>query len=130
MLRKVLLISTALLFCGCTYQSLTSPPKRKVSIDKLSQNGKANVYLCKGGKTVRVVQNKIRGKNTKKLSQVTVTFNEISEKLLLGISERGQNYSNVRWNWSQRDDYSSLTTSVGVVLAEQCVLQRSEINTN
>ena len=88
------------------------------------------MYLCKGGKTVRVVQNKIRGKNTKKLSQVTVTFNEISEKLLLGISERGQNYSNVRWNWSQRDDYSSLTTSVGVVLAEQCVLQRSEINTN
>lgn len=125
MLQKILFLATALLLCGCAPQ-VTPLKLRPAPVDKLSQKGAAKLYLCKDDKVVRVVQNQPKKKSNSKLSQVTVTFNQMSEKLLLGISERGQNYTNVRWSWLQREDYSTLTTTVGVVLAEQCVLQRGE----
>ena len=52
---------------------------------------------------------------------MTVTFNDVTEKLTRVISERGRNYANIRWYWQERDDFSQLQTSVGEVLAERCV---------
>ena len=49
-----------------------------------------------------------RIKNTKNLHYVTVTFQGVSEKLTLMISERGKNYANIRWMWQERDDFSTL----------------------
>ena len=39
----------------------------------------------------------------KTLSQVTVTFNDVTEKLTRVISERGRNYANIRWYWQERE---------------------------
>ncbi len=57
---------------------------------------------------------------------VTVTFQGVSEKLTLMISERGKNYANIRWMWQERDDFSTLKTNLGEILAAQCVSQTSE----
>jgi len=56
-------------------------------------------------------------KNKKILKRVTVTFNGVTERLTSVISERGNNYGNIRWTWQQREDFSSLKTSVGEILA-------------
>ena len=97
------------------------------TVDKKSQKGSATVYLCKGNKEVSVVHTKQKQKSKKTLSQVTVTFNDVTEKLTRVISERGRNYANIRWYWQERDDFSQLQTSVGEVLAEHCVKQPSEL---
>ena len=107
MLKKLSVILTALCLSAC------------------SQN--ATVYLCKGNKEVSVVHTKQKQKSKKTLSQVTVTFNDVTEKLTRVISERGRNYANIRWYWQERDDFSRLQTSVGEVLAEHCVKQPSEL---
>ena len=87
----------------------------------------ATVYLCEGNKEVSVMHIKQKQKSKKIFSQVTVTFNGVTEKLTRVISERGRNYANIRWYWQERDDFSQLQTSVGEVLAERCVKQPSEL---
>lgn len=130
MLKKTLLISTALLISGCSQNALLEKPQpQKMAVekvDKASQKGAAKLYLCKDDKKVRVVHS-TQKKNQKTLKRVTVTFNEVTERLTMVISERGNNYGNIRWAWQERDDLSTLKTSMGVILAEQCVLKESEL---
>ncbi|MDU5804760.1 MAG: Opacity-associated protein OapB [Haemophilus parainfluenzae] len=112
MLKKLSVILTALCLFACSQNvelSKPAPQKMKVqTVDKKSQKGSATVYLCKGNKEVSVVHTKQKQKSKKTLSQVTVTFNDVTEKLT-------------------RDDFSQLQTSVGEVLAERCVKQPSEL---
>ncbi|QPB43284.1 MliC family protein [Rodentibacter haemolyticus] len=128
MLKKTLLISTALFIGGCAQNPLLNEPQPQKmmveKVDKASQKGSARLYLCKDNKEVRVVHS-TQKKNKKTLKRVSVTFNEVTERLTMVISERGNNYSNIRWTWLERDDFSSLKTSVGVILAEQCVLKNA-----
>lgn len=130
MLRKTLLIFTALWLGGCAQEALvTKPEPQKMQVehvDKAVQKGDASVYACKDDKQVRVVHSSQK-KSKKTLHRVTVTFNAVTEKLTLVISERGKNYANIRWVWQERDDFSTLKTTVGEVLAEQCVLRQSEL---
>ena len=131
MLKKLSVILTALCLSACSQNvelSDPAPQKMKVqTVDKKSQKGSATVYLCKGNKEVSVVHTTQKQKSKKTLSQVTVTFNDVTEKLTRVISERGRNYANIRWYWQERDDFSQLQTSVGEVLAERCVKQPSEL---
>ncbi|OOF55221.1 Opacity-associated protein OapB [Rodentibacter genomosp. 2] len=128
MLRKTLFILTALLLVGCTKSTLLNelPPQKMVvqEVDKTSQIGSAKLYLCKDDKEVRVVHS-IQKRNKKMLKRVSITFNHVTERLTLMISESGNNYANIRWTWLERDDFSTLKTSVGEILAEQCVLKSS-----
>ena len=129
MFRKTFLILTALCLIGCAQNGLPKKPepqKMQVEkVDKALQKGEAKVYLCKDDKQVRVVHS-TQKKRKKLLHHITVTFNSMSEKLTLMISERGKNYGNIRWAWQERDDFSVLKTNLGEVLAEQCVLQPVE----
>lgn len=131
MLKKLSVILTALCLSACSQNvelSKPTPQKMKVqTVDKKSQKGSATVYLCKGNKEVSVVHTKQKQKSKKTLSQVTVTFNDVTEKLTRVISERGRNYANIRWYWQERDDFSQLQTSIGEVLVERCVKQPSEL---
>ncbi|OOF78531.1 Opacity-associated protein OapB [Rodentibacter caecimuris] len=130
MLKKISFILTALLLNGCAENTLLSEPlpqKMKVQrVDKTSQIGSAKLYLCKDNKVVRVTHSTEK-KNKKTLKRVTITFNNMTEKLMLVISERGKDYGNIRWTWQERDDLSLLKTSVGKILAEQCRLRSSEL---
>lgn len=129
MLRKTLFILTALLLGGCTQSRLLNePPQQKMvvqKVDKTSQIGSAKLYRCKDGKEVRVVHS-TQKRNKRMLKRVSVTFNHVTERLTLMISERGNNYGNIRWTWLERNDFSTLKTSVGEALAEQCVLKSSD----
>ncbi|OOF86353.1 MliC family protein [Rodentibacter ratti] len=129
MLKKTLFILTALLLGGCTQHTLLNepPPQKMVvqKVDKTSQIGSAKLYFCKDDKEVRVVHS-TQKRNKKMLKQVSITFNQVTEKLTLMISERGNNYGNIRWTWFERSDFSTLKTSVGEILAEQCVLKSSD----
>ncbi|MBF0751457.1 MULTISPECIES: MliC family protein [Pasteurellaceae] len=128
MLRKTLFILTALLFGGCAHSPLLSeqsPQKMAVQkVDKASQIGSAKLYFCKDDKEVRVVYS-AQKRNKKMLKQVSITFNQVTEKLTQMISERGKNYGNIRWTWLERNDFSTLKNSLGDILAEQCVLKSS-----
>ena len=129
MFKKTFLILTALCLIGCAQNGLPKKPepqKMQVEkVDKALQKGETKVYLCKDDKQVRVVYS-TQKKRKKSLHHVTVTFNSMSEKLTLMISERGKNYGNIRWTWQEREDFSVLKTNLGEVLAEQCVLQPVE----
>lgn len=133
MLKKTLLVSSVLLLVGCAQNRLLNEPHpQKMAVekvDKASQKGATALYLCKDNKQVRVVHSEQK-KNKKILKRVTVTFNGVTERLTSVISERGNNYGNIRWTWQQREDFSSLKTSVGEILAEQCVLQPREVTTD
>lgn len=133
MLKKTLLVSSVLLLVGCAQNTLLNEPHpQKMAVekvDKASQKGATALYLCKDNKQVRVVHSEQK-KNKKILKRVTVTFNGVTERLTSVISERGNNYGNIRWTWQQREDFSSLKTSVGEILAEQCVLQPREVTTD
>lgn len=133
MLKKTLLVSSVLLLVGCAQNTLLNEPHpQKMAVekvDKASQKGASALYLCKDNKQVRVVHSEQK-KNKKILKRVTVTFNGVTERLTSVISERGNNYGNIRWTWQQREDFSSLKTSVGEILAEQCVLQPREVTTD
>lgn len=108
--------------------SVTTPQTQKMQVEKVDkalQKGEADRYLCQDDKVVRVVH-ATHKKYKKNLHYVTVTFQGVSEKLTLMISERGKNYANIRWMWQERDDFSTLKTNLGEILATQCVSQTSE----
>ena len=113
---------------GCVSYSRNAPPiaqqMQVQQVDKQIQKTNARRYLCNDNQIVRVVETKPLKQAKKTLSRVTVTFNEVSEKLTQSISERGKNYANIRWHWLERDDFSTLTTAVGTILAEHCELQQ------
>ena len=131
MLRKLILILTIVGLSACTQNMVLNQPtlqKMKVqTLDKKSQKGLVTVYLCEGNKEVSVMHIRQKKKSKKILSQVTVTFNGVTEKLMRVISERGRNYANIRWYWQERDDFSQLQTSVGEVLAERCVKKTNKL---
>ncbi|OOF37144.1 MliC family protein [Rodentibacter heidelbergensis] len=133
MLKKTLFISTALLLSGCSQSPLLNePPQQKMvvqKVDKTSQIGSAKLYFCKDDKEVRVVHT-TQKRNKKMLKQVSISFNQVTEKLTLMISERGNNYGNIRWTWFERNDFSTLKTSVGEILAAQCRLKSTSSSTS
>lgn len=127
---KTPLILTALYLTGCASEPLFATSEthqmQLPKVDKASQKSAAMLYLCKQDKQVRVVQLTPK-KGKKNLPRLSVTFNSITEKLTRTVSQQGNEYTNIYWRWVQREDGSTLTTSLGAILAEQCVLQKSSI---
>ncbi|OOF70844.1 Opacity-associated protein OapB [Rodentibacter caecimuris] len=127
MRKKISLILTALLLGACSTETslLPSEPQQMQiqKIDKASQKSKSMLYQCKQGKQIRVVQITPKKSRKKNLRTLSITFNGMTEKLTRSISQQGKEYTNIRWRWIQREDQSILTNSLGVVLAEQCILQ-------
>lgn len=122
MLKKLSCLIIGLSLTACVME----PTKPKASLsdtDRLSQKGSAILYRCKEGKEVRVVRTLKKMKTTKHSKSIQVSFNNVTEKLAPTISENGQKYTNIRWHWVEQAENSKLTTSVGVILAEQCIHQ-------
>ena len=124
-MRKISLLLSALVISACSQQA-PMPSKMPITpptLDKTSQKGNAVEYHCKNDLVVRVVQTRAT-KQKNKLNSINLTFNNVTQKLQPSISENGKNYANIRWIWQQRNDFSTLKTSVGVILAEECVLNK------
>lgn len=78
-------------------------------------------YLCKDNKDIKIT--KIIKNEKTKLKSISLTFNGRTQKLIQNISEVGKTYTNINWHWYERSNYSVLSTSVGDILAENCVRQ-------
>ena len=120
-MRKISLVLCALGLAACQANLPSKPIKANASkLDKTTQKNNAKEYQCKDGFVIRVVTVRTP-KQKSKLDSINLTFNGVTQKLQPTISETGKNYANIRWIWQQRQDYSTLKTSVGALLAEQCV---------
>ncbi|EIJ71644.1 MliC family protein [Pasteurella bettyae] len=137
-MKKAFLLLIPFMTVACTQIMNTMPENPKpiaktneVS-DKSFQKGSAILYRCKDDKEVRIIRN-IQNKKAKmgkqnRFSSINVTFNNITEKLTSTVSESGNSYTNIHWHWFERDDFNILTTSVGQVLAEQCIIANSSFS--
>ncbi|MBN6063135.1 MliC family protein [Aggregatibacter actinomycetemcomitans] len=124
MLRASFVLLTLMGLTACMVKSVEqkAPAKPLTQVlQKATQKGSAQAYLCKDNKTVRVVRHTT--KNKKKLNSISVTFNNVTHRLTPTIAESGRNYSNIHWLWLERKEFSLLKSSVGEILAEQCVAQ-------
>lgn len=135
-MKTLLLLSTMLLMTACSNSvsvlplpSTAKPAVKTAVMDKTTQKGTATLYRCKDDKEVRVVRNINTGNKSKKRqksgSVINLTFNNVTQKLTSTVSESGNSYTNIHWHWFERDDANMLTTSVGKVLAEQCIIQKT-----
>ncbi|VEG71600.1 Membrane-bound lysozyme-inhibitor of c-type lysozyme [[Pasteurella] aerogenes] len=127
MFRLGFLLLTALVLNACRVQieplEINQPPVVKPkSIDKSVQTGKADLYLCKDQKEVRVVRSLVSNKKNN-LKSISLTFENATHKLMQTISESGMRYTDIHWQWQERLEYSTLSNARGEVLAEQCMLQ-------
>jgi len=123
MLRASFILLTLLGIAACTSKPIepkaSEKPQQPV-LQKATQKGSAKEYVCKGDNVIRIVRHTTRNKKGR-LNSISLTFNNVTHKLSPTIAENGRNYSNIHWVWLERKEFSTLKTSVGEVLAEQCV---------
>ncbi len=119
----VVLALIGLVACTCkpAMQEKTVKPQSQ-DLQKATQKGTAKEYICKGGNIIRIVRHTTKNKKGR-LNSINLTFNNVTRTLSPTIAENGRNYSNIHWVWLERKEFSTLKTSVGEVLAEQCVLR-------
>lgn len=123
MLRASFVVLALVGLAACTgksaMQEKTVKPQPQV-LQKATQKGSAKEYVCKGDNVIRIVRHTTRNKKGR-LNSISLTFNNVTHKLSPTIAENGRNYSNIHWVWLERKEFSTLKTSVGEVLVEQCV---------
>lgn len=104
--------------------TLKSPTQNRVSVSRHSVE-----YLCKGDKVVRVQQAQPK-KTTKKGKvakgkSILVTFAKSTHTLSATVNQRGNQYSNIRWNWIENlNGYATLRDNSGKILAENCKVKK------
>lgn len=124
MLRVSLVLLTSMGLTACMVKPVEqqAPAKPRTQIlQKATQKGSAQDYFCKNDKKVRVVRHTVKNKKT--WNSISVIFNNLTYRLTPTIAENGRNYSNIHWLWLERKEFSILKSSVGEILAEQCVAQ-------
>ncbi len=127
---KRLLLFTFIGIVACTTDSellshSQSQPKNQVMLDKTTQKRSASLYKCKDDKIIRVVRITESSKNTKKVKtdEINLTFEGVTEKLNATLYQTGKFYTSIHWQWLETTENNSLRSSVGNILAEQCIEQ-------
>lgn len=125
---KRLLLFCSIFLTACVFDpsvlSVVPPVKAKAStLDKTTQKGKIMRYLCKDEKEVKVVQVTKSSKNTKKVKtdEINLTFDNVTQKLSATLSQTGKSYTNIHWHWFIKAGGNTLLSSVGNILAEECI---------
>ena len=117
---RVLALLSIVAFTAKPIEPTVSEKPPQPVLQKATQKGEMKEYLCKDDKIIRIVFHTTKHKKNKARS-ISLTFNNVTYKLSPTIAENGRNYANIHWVWLERKDVSTLKTSVGEVLAEQCV---------
>lgn len=102
------------------------PPPSNVKLTEtatMSQMDNVLFYRCKDNKEIKILRSLKKSKTAKNTKTLEVTFNKVTETLISTVTEKGKKYTNIRWQWLESGENSQLTTSLGVVLAEQCIRQ-------
>ncbi|HBO38707.1 MAG TPA: opacity-associated protein OapB [Pasteurellaceae bacterium] len=128
-MKTALLLLTGLIVTACSSVPTTTvtenkpKPQATATLDKQVQQGAMTNYLCKDDQEIRVVRIINKSKKAKSKDVINLTFKNVTRRLVLAISESGKKYTNIRWHWHEKTEFSVLTNSLGEVLAEQCVPQ-------
>ena len=134
MKTTVLLFISALALTACHSDMVQAPvdaavkaaPKITSDLNKTAQIGSASRFHCKDDKIVRIVRIKPKStaKTAKNVETITLTFNNVTEKLKSTVSETGKSYTSIHWRWIERANHTAiLTNTQGVVLADVCMEQ-------
>ncbi|WP_439258211.1 MliC family protein [Lonepinella sp. BR2271] len=128
MLKRLLLL-TLIGITACNMEAgldnNNPPPKPRVVLDKTTQKGSASLYKCKEDKEIKVVRTTESSKNTKKVKtdEILLTFEGVTEKLTATLYQTGKFYTSIHWQWLEETNNNSLRSSVGQLLADECVEQ-------
>lgn len=120
--KKFCLISV-LLLAACTAEVPSASKVKLADTPTTSQLGSAVVYRCKDDKEIRIVRSLKKSRTAKTTNSIQLTFNNVTEKLISTVAEKGKKYTNIHWQWFEQAENSQLSTSVGAILAEQCIKQ-------
>ncbi|PJG85004.1 MliC family protein [Conservatibacter flavescens] len=129
MLIKTWIPLLSLVVTGCSQfvlPQIDTPQNQTVlpSDNAIQQKSKAIRYQCKDNKSISLVYITKSSKNKQKNQQpINLTFKNTTQRLVPIVTETGQKYTNIHWSWTNLGEYATLTTAVGVLLAEQCVKQ-------
>jgi len=134
MKTTALLLLSLLALTACNTKLVAQAPidvtvaakPKAVGLGKTRQTGSATRFQCKDDKIVRIVRNtpKNNAKVVKAVETVSLTFNNVTEKLKSTVSQTGKTYTNIHWHWLERNNgTATLTNAVGVILADVCVEQ-------
>lgn len=98
----------------------------KPSVSSKAQKQVRHLYRCAENKTVRIQQvRKVKNLTVKAPTSgwIVVTFGEISHKLSPTVTKSGKKYSNIRWQWTEKNGKGTLQDNSHNVLAKECVKQ-------
>ncbi|PVX42848.1 membrane-bound lysozyme inhibitor of c-type lysozyme MliC [Pasteurella langaaensis DSM 22999] len=106
--------------------AMASSKPKTTNLDKTVQIGFAARFQCKDDKIVRIVRNtpKNNSKVVKAVETISLTFNNVTEKLKSTVSQTGKAYTSIHWHWVERNNgTATLTNAVGDILADVCIEQ-------
>ncbi|TCP12839.1 membrane-bound lysozyme inhibitor of c-type lysozyme MliC [Bisgaardia hudsonensis] len=131
MFKKIVFVIFCIMLNACSQQMVSNiVQKSDNTLSKVNDVDNYNKkrlqqtairYLCKDNKDIKIT--KIIKNEKTKLKSISLTFNGRTQKLIQNISEVGKTYTNIHWHWYERSNYSVLSTSVGDILAENCIRQ-------
>lgn len=122
-MKKTLYLLSTIILTACVTEP---PPPSNVKLTEtatMSQMDNVLFYRCKDNKEIKILRSLKKSKTAKNTKTLEVTFNKVTETLISTVTEKGKKYTNIRWQWLESGENSQLTTSLGVVLAEQCIRQ-------
>ncbi|WP_439287368.1 MliC family protein [Lonepinella sp. BR2357] len=127
MLKRLLFI-TFIGLSACTTSSelpYATPTPKAVTLDKSTQKGSASLYKCKDDKEIKVVRITASSKKTQKVKtdEIHLTFEGVTQKLTATLYQTGKFYTSIHWQWLEETNNNSLRSSVGKLLADECVEQ-------
>ena len=122
-MKKALGFISTITLVACVAEAPPPSNIKLIETPAMSQKNNVMFYRCKDNKEVRILRSLKKNKTAKNTRSIQVTFDKVTEKLISTVTEKGQKYTNIRWQWFELGENSQLTTSLGVVLAEQCIRQ-------
>lgn len=122
-MKKKLCFLSTLILAACVTEPPAPSSVKLAETPITPQIANALVYRCKDNKEVRVVRSLKKSKTPKTANNLQLTFNNVTEKLVSTVAERGKKYTNIHWQWVELGEDAQLTTSNGAILADQCIRQ-------
>ena len=102
----------------------TVKPTTLLTEQTIQQKSQTIRYQCKDNKFISLVHVTQSNKSKKQNQRpINLTYKNTTQRLVPIVTETGQKYTNIHWRWTELENYATLTTTVGVLLAEQCIKQ-------
>lgn len=122
-MKKTGYLLSTIILTACVAEPPPPSNVKLVETPTMSQRDNVMYYRCKDNKEIKILHSVKKSKTAKNTKTIQVTFDKVTETLISTVTEKGKKYTNIRWQWLDLAEKSQLTTSLGLVLAEQCIKQ-------